>query len=148
MRRFLWTLAVVLLLPGGASAAELDPDTHMLKSTDPGAVLIGFEDAAKAKVIAGRTWHLFDGEIDTSLSLGGYVAFQFGPSANTWLLQAPEFVPVALEKPVGPATPPAMRLGVERAMTPAEKQAVFRYASRPRVSVPAFHPILREVDDR
>jgi hypothetical protein len=103
------------------------------------------EDAAKAQVLGGRTWHLYTGDIDHELPMGGFVVLDFQASANTWLLQSPEFIPTALLPPEPEARafhPPAKA----HALTEHERALMRLYASQPRVSVPASHPAVNELD--
>jgi hypothetical protein len=100
------------------------------------------EDPAQAKVIAGRTWHLFTGEISQNLRLGAFVLFDFPPSANTWLVQAPEFIPTAID----PSSTDKVRRRAARAprpITAREQALVDRYRLQPKLAVPGGHRALR-----
>jgi hypothetical protein len=95
------------------------------------------EDAAARLTLAGRTWHRMVAEIPDTIDAGAFFTLGFRPSKNTWLMQAPEFVPTELLKPVmartlslGPRTP-------GRSATAAELELVRRYRARPLISVPA-----------
>ncbi len=96
-------------------------------------------DPQSARVIGGRTWHRFDGTITSDLKLGAFVILEFAASKNTWLVQAPEFIPAAIDPPsttmaLNPALTPS-----RRPATDAEKQLVDRYRHQPHLSVPASH---------
>jgi hypothetical protein len=129
-------------LDAEASASLAGVTVGLLTSQQGNATEVK-EDPARTKVIAGRTWHLFTGTIDHSLKLGGFVLFDFKASKNTWLIQAPEFIPVALA-PSEKTTllqHPAAR---PRPLTEHEQQLIRRYQQQPRISVPAGHPALSE----
>lgn len=127
-------------LDASASAPLSGVTVGLLTSLNQSALPLD-EDPAKAQVIAGRTWHLFEGQISDDLSLGGFVLFDFAPSQNTWLLQAPEFIPIALDPA---AAQKARRLPAARArpMTAREGELVRRYRQYPRISVPASHRVM------
>jgi hypothetical protein len=124
-------------------SASVDGATvGLLTALDQKAIQIS-EDPKQARVIAGRTWHLFAGDITQNLSLGAFVDIDFLPSSNTWLIQAPEFIPKAIDPTPNAElvrrSPPTART---RPMTAPEKAIVARYRQQPRISVPASHPSL------
>ena len=133
----------VSTLDPAASATVPDASALVLTSLSATATEVS-EDPAQARVIGGRTWHRLDGIVSQDLTLGGYVAFEFQATQNTWLLQAPEFVPVALEASAAAAVPRVFRF--PRAMTAGERQAIIRYVRQPRLSVPPFHPARADPD--
>ena len=136
----------VSTLDPAASATLPDVAAAVLTSLTATATDVT-EDPAKARVIGGRTWHLFDGIVSQDLTLGAYLAFEFPASKNTWLLQAPEFVPVALESPAKADAVVPRLFQFARTMTANERQAIIRYVRQPRLSVPPFHPAMSDPDD-
>lgn len=132
----------VSTLDAATSAKVTGVHVGVLTSIANGQVIDIDEDTKKARVIAGRTWHCFAGTFPKSLSLGGYVLVDFAPSANTWLLQAPEFVP----KLIDPAATAEISLPIAkaRAMTARERELIIRYKKQPLISVPGGHPVLQD----
>jgi hypothetical protein len=116
-----------------------------LASLDDTDAVVVAEDPAKARVIAGRTWHLFTGQSAQDLSIGGFVLLSFAASANTWLLQSPEFIPVALDP-----SPMQDRFGhrpatTVRPATARERALIAKYKHQPKISVPAGHPAISDL---
>jgi hypothetical protein len=65
----------------------------------------------------------------------------FAASKNTWLLQAPELIPAAIDPaPPSAAGPPA----APRPPTEREREAVRTLRAQPVLSVPASHPAVSE----
>jgi hypothetical protein len=153
-----WELTLMAQVPGGPGPFHLRVwvSTLDLKaSTDVSLAAVSLlgslnnadavqvdENVSAAKVIAGRTWHLFEGDLMEDRPLGGFVQFDFQASTNTWLLQAPEFVPSAL---IPTQTPELLRRTLparHRQMTAREHAIVDNYRKQPRISVPASHPAI------
>ena len=135
----------VSTLDATASATLKGVSIGVLASESATSTLEVHEDTTRAKVIAGRTWHLFDGQIPQDLQLAAFVLFDFNASKNTWLLQAPSFAPVALEPAASTSkSRPVLAPTTARPMTTRERELVRRYKSQPRWSVPANHPSITE----
>jgi hypothetical protein len=128
--------AWVSTLDAKASASLTGVTFGLLASLDDTDAVVVAEDPAKARVIAGRTWHLFTGQSAQDLSIGGFVLLSFAASANTWLLQSPEFIPVALDP--SPAT-------TVRPATARERALIAKYKHQPKISVPAGHPAISDL---
>jgi hypothetical protein len=58
-------------------------------------------------------------------------------STNTWLIQAPEFIPQSIDP--APTTKSKRPAAVEKPMSDYQKKLVARYNRAPRISVPAGH---------
>ncbi len=124
-----------------ASAKFVGAEVAVLTAQSGGTTISIHEDTTKARVIAGRTWHLYAGTVNQDLPLAAFLLLDFAGSANTWLLQAPEFVPGALvatgattkARPLRPAT-------TMRPETTRERELVRDYQRQPHLSVPAWHP--------
>jgi len=119
----------------------------LLVSEDSNIIPVS-EATASKKVIKGRTWHLFKGDIAKDLRLGAFVALDFAASKNTWLVQAPEFVPVALldsSKQSLSLHRPAL---APMPLTPTLKRCIELYVNRPKPSVVPWHRLLRGRDPR
>jgi hypothetical protein len=114
----------------------------LLGSLNGGDAVQVYENVSAAKVIAGRTWHLFEGDLMEDRPLGGFVQFDFQASVNTWLLQAPEFAPKALIPTQTPELLRSMSPARHREMTARERAFVDNYRKQPRISVPASHPTI------
>ena len=128
------------------ASAWLDGVSVGLMTALNGGLIAVEEDPTQAQVIAGRTWHLFTGEISRSLTLGGFVLFDFPASTNTWLLQSPEFIPTAID-PSSTADRARRRAAREpRPITARERALADRYWRQPKLSVPGGHPALYDDD--
>lgn len=152
-----YALSLLAQVPGGPGPfharvwiSTLDPDASLVEVSVVQVSVLGSlnmrdtvdvtENVDAAKVIAGRTWHLFEADLMDARSIGAFVLFQFPSSANTWLLQAPEYVPTALLPPPAPEMAQrTLRLGRVRAATAHELALVDKYVHQPRISVPASH---------
>ena len=134
----------VSTLDATASATLTGATVALLTSADATTGTVVTEDATKARVIAGRTWHLFTGQISQALSLGAFVIVDFPASTNTWLLQAPEFIPTAIDP--SPTTEILQRRPAAKARpaTAHERSVIRRYRLQPKLSVPAGHRALRD----
>ncbi len=125
-----------------ASTAIEGVAVGLLTSLDGNAITVE-EDVGSAKVIGGRTWHLFQGEIGQDLQLGAFLDFHFPASANTWLVQAPEFIPSALvNSGQGPGT--TFRAARVRALNAHERAILVRHKRSPKLGIPATHKLMRE----
>jgi hypothetical protein len=120
--------------------------------TSLGADLIAVtEDESKAQVFvspdadggSARTWHLFEGQLAQAIDIGAFVVLDFPASKNTWLLQAPELIPVAID-PAPQAEIIHRRAADARPATPALRSLIERHRREPRISVPASHPAVSE----
>jgi hypothetical protein len=108
------------------------------------------EAAGQAKVFTtatadggvARTWHLYEGTIDAAIQLGAFVVLDVHSSANTWLLQAPELVPLALVPEAAKGAPRAAK--VPRDATEREREAIRWVKKQPVISVPAAHAAVSE----
>jgi hypothetical protein len=134
----------VSTLDAKASASLTGITAGLITSLDATDVIEVTEDPAKAQDLAGRTWHLFTGQIDQPLSVGGFFLLDFPATTNTWLLQSPEFIPVALDH-----SPTQEKLqhrppSAPRPATAHEKDLVRRYRLQPKISVPAGHRAITE----
>jgi hypothetical protein len=154
-----YDLSVLAQVPGGPGPfhlrvwiSALDPDASA-DASGVGISLLGSlngskaaqvtENADAAKVIAGRTWHLFEADLMEDRPIGGFVVLEFASSANTWLLQAPEFVPTALlPSPAPELAQRKLRLARERVMSERERALIDKYIHQPHISVPGSHPAI------
>jgi hypothetical protein len=152
-----YDLSLLAQVPGGPGPfhlrvwiSALDPDASADVS-GAGVSLLGSlsgkkavqitENVDAAKVIAGRTWHLFEADVMGDRPMGGFVLLDFPSSANTWLLQAPEFVPTALlPSPAPQLAQRKLRLARDREMTERERALIDNYVHQPHISVPGSHP--------
>jgi hypothetical protein len=141
-----WHLKVWISTYDAAESGTLSGVTvGLLTSLNSEAIEVT-EDATKTKVIAGRTWHLFDGIITQDLAIGGFVVFEFAASKNTWFIQSPDFYPAATEAPAGASGKFAARSAKSpRPMSFWEKELVRHYIQKPRISVPASHPLINDM---
>lgn len=90
-----------------------------------------YDLARKAEqTFGGRTWVLFEGQIDADLPGTAFFNLKFGKKGGGFLVQAPEVVPLAL-LPAGPKTMSLPVGSKARALLPEEYEAIAFYQRQP-----------------
>lgn len=108
---------------------DLDSLVRVSLANATGAVsLTGTEiPRDETRVIDGRTWVRYQGEVAGSPTLGAYFVIRFRGSKNRWWLQAPVVVPKGLM----PSTPASLRLALPHALDDEERAAIWAYRRMP-----------------
>lgn len=84
-------------------------------------------DDTATRVIEGRTWFRYQGEVATSPALGAFLVLRFRGSKNHWWMQAPSVVP----KPLSTGKPASLSLARQVELDDAERAAVQAYRRIP-----------------
>ncbi len=85
-------------------------------------------DPTATRVIDGRTWLLYRGEITGPFQVGAWFSIRMRGSRNKWWLHAPEFVPKAL---LAEAQTKSLHLARPHALDADELSAIARYRRIP-----------------